>query len=48
MNANDYQKLVKEKFGADYPYDLISKESRKTRMAYLREKWNDNQAWLCE
>ena len=37
MNANDYQKLVKEKFGADYPYDLISKESRKTRMAYLRK-----------
>lgn len=48
MNANDYQKLVKEKFGADYPYDLISKESRKTRMAYLRKNGMIIKSGLCE
>ena len=48
MNANDYQKLVKEKFGADYPYDLISKESRKTRMAYLRKNGMIIKPGLCE
>ena len=48
MNANDYQKLVKEKFGADYPYDLISKESRKTRMAYLRKNGMIIKPGLCK
>lgn len=37
MNASDYRKMVKEKFGNDYPYELISKESRQTRMTYLRK-----------
>lgn len=37
MNANDYRKMVKEKFGNNYPYEQISQESRKTRMSYLKE-----------
>lgn len=37
MNANDYRKLVCEKFGADYPFDLISKDSREMRMSYFRK-----------
>ncbi len=37
MNINDYRKMVKDKFGDDYPFDLISQESRKRRMEYLLE-----------
>lgn len=37
MNAHDYRKMVKEKFGDDYPFDQVSQESRMTRMTYFRE-----------
>lgn len=37
MNSNDYQKLVKEKFGDEYPYLQISQKSREMRMTYLKE-----------
>lgn len=36
MNASDYQKLIYEKFGNDYPYETIRKETRAIRMNHFR------------
>lgn len=37
MNAYDYRKMVKAKFGDDYPFDQVSHESRMTRMSHFRK-----------
>lgn len=37
MNAHDYRKMVKAKFGDDYPFDQVSHESRMTRMSHFRK-----------
>ena len=49
--AQKFGYVIDQEFGLssiDYPYDLISKESRKTRMAYLRKNGMIIKPGLCE